>query len=128
VSPLGIYAKIFQPVPICFGSNYSPDHCLNPNLSKSRGKKPINYFRNYEPVNHMRWLLIRLVRGYQFFLSPWLGSNCRFNPSCSNYAIDAIEQWGAIKGSWLAIKRIGKCHPWGDGGNDPVPPNRNRNP
>lgn len=76
----------------------------------------------------MRWLLIRLVRGYQFFLSPWLGSNCRFNPSCSNYAIDAIEQWGAIKGSWLAIKRIGKCHPWGDGGNDPVPPNRNRNP
>jgi putative membrane protein insertion efficiency factor len=76
----------------------------------------------------MRWLLVKLIKGYQFFLSPWLGSNCRFNPTCSTYAIDAIEQWGALKGSWLAIKRIGKCHPWGSGGNDPVPPKHNRNP
>lgn len=74
----------------------------------------------------IRWLLIKLVRGYQYFLSPWVGSNCRFNPTCSNYAIQSLEQHGAIKGTWLAIKRIGRCHPWADGGNDPVPPNRNK--
>ncbi|HEY7804986.1 MAG TPA: membrane protein insertion efficiency factor YidD [Orrella sp.] len=75
----------------------------------------------------MSWLLIKLVKGYQFFLSPWVGSNCRFNPTCSNYAIEAIKQWGAVKGCVLAIRRIGKCHPWCDGGNDPVPPNHKRN-
>lgn len=70
----------------------------------------------------IRWLLIKLVRGYQYFLSPWVGSNCRFNPTCSNYAIESLQQHGAIKGTWLAIKRVGRCHPWADGGNDPVPP------
>lgn len=71
----------------------------------------------------IRWLLIKLVRGYQYFLSPWVGSNCRFNPTCSNYAIESLKQHGALKGTWLAIKRIGRCHPWAQGGNDPVPPN-----
>ena len=76
----------------------------------------------------MRWLLIKLVRGYQYFLSPWVGSNCRFNPTCSNYAIQSIQTHGALKGTWLAIKRIGRCHPWTDGGNDPVPPNPRNKP
>ena len=75
----------------------------------------------------IRWLLIKLVRGYQYFLSPWVGSNCRFNPTCSNYAIQSLQEHGALKGSWLAIKRIGRCHPWADGGNDPVPPKHRNN-
>lgn len=69
----------------------------------------------------MAWLLLKLIRAYQFFLSPWLGSSCRFNPTCSNYAIQSIQRWGALRGSWLAVKRIGRCHPWADGGDDPVP-------
>lgn len=71
----------------------------------------------------IRWILVKLIRAYQFFLSPWLGSNCRFNPTCSHYAIQSIEQHGPVKGTWLAIKRIGRCHPWGASGDDPVPPN-----
>ena len=67
-------------------------------------------------------LIIALIKGYQRFISPLLGSNCRFSPSCSFYAIDAIIRFGAIKGSWLALKRISKCHPMNKGGIDPVPP------
>lgn len=63
------------------------------------------------------------IRMYQFFLSPWLGNHCRFHPSCSNYAIEAVEKHGAIKGPLLALCRIGKCHPWHSGGFDPVPLN-----
>jgi putative membrane protein insertion efficiency factor len=69
----------------------------------------------------MSWLLIKLIRGYQFFLSPWVGSNCRFNPTCSHYAIQSIKHWGALRGSWLAMRRIARCHPWAKGGDDPVP-------
>jgi putative membrane protein insertion efficiency factor len=67
------------------------------------------------------WPLIQLVRLYRLAISPWLGSNCRFNPTCSNYAIEALEMHGAVVGSWLAAKRIGRCHPWGGSGYDPVP-------
>jgi uncharacterized protein len=67
-------------------------------------------------------LLLLLVRGYQIVLSPFMGGNCRFYPSCSNYGLEAIQVHGAIKGSWLAIRRIGRCHPFHDGGIDPVPP------
>ena len=70
------------------------------------------------------WLLIKILRTYQFLISPWLGSNCRFQPTCSAYAIEAIRQWGAFKGSWMAIRRVGRCHPWSAGGDDPVPPKR----
>jgi putative membrane protein insertion efficiency factor len=66
-------------------------------------------------------LFILPVRLYQITLSPLLGSSCRFQPSCSNYMIQAIREWGPIKGGWLGIKRIGKCHPWGPHGHDPVP-------
>jgi len=61
------------------------------------------------------------VRGYRLFLSPWLGRSCRFQPTCSAYAMDALEKHGAVKGSILAAKRIGRCHPLGGEGYDPVP-------
>lgn len=70
----------------------------------------------------MKYLLIGVIRFYQVVISPWLGSNCRFYPSCSHYAKEAIEQHGALKGSWLAIRRIGRCNPWHEGGVDLVPP------
>lgn len=73
-------------------------------------------------IRLMRWLLRGLIRGYQLFISPLLGPRCRFYPTCSNYALEAIETHGALKGSWLALRRLLRCHPWGDGGVDPVPP------
>ena len=69
----------------------------------------------------MRWLLIALVRGYQISLSPLLPAACRYYPSCSAYAVEALEKHGAWRGSWLAMKRIGRCHPFRSGGFDPVP-------
>ncbi len=67
-------------------------------------------------------IIISVIRGYQRFLSPLLGSNCRFSPTCSSYAIEAVTRFGVIKGSWLASKRILRCHPLNKGGEDPVPP------
>jgi putative membrane protein insertion efficiency factor len=69
----------------------------------------------------MKILLLILVRGYQVCLSPFIGQNCRFYPSCSHYALEAIGRHGAMKGGWLATKRLCKCHPWHPGGVDPVP-------
>ena len=69
----------------------------------------------------MRRILIFLISCYKAVLSPFMGNNCRFYPSCSSYAIEAIESHGAIKGSYLALKRLSKCHPWHEGGIDPVP-------
>jgi putative membrane protein insertion efficiency factor len=70
----------------------------------------------------LKKLLILLVRGYQLLLSPFLGNNCRFYPSCSSYMIEAIEVHGVFKGLWLGTRRILRCHPYSDGGIDPVPP------
>lgn len=64
---------------------------------------------------------IWLIRFYQLAISPWLGSNCRFTPTCSHYGIEALKTHGIIKGIWLTIKRISRCHPWGGSGYDPVP-------
>lgn len=61
------------------------------------------------------------VKIYQWVISPILPSACRYTPTCSNYMIDAIKEWGPIKGGWLGLKRISSCHPWGGTGNDPVP-------
>ena len=69
----------------------------------------------------MRALVVGLIRLYQWTLSPLLGSNCRFHPTCSQYAIDAVRAHGVLKGSMLALRRIGRCHPWHSGGYDPVP-------
>ncbi|MCG2586621.1 membrane protein insertion efficiency factor YidD [Massilia sp. TS11] len=70
----------------------------------------------------MKHLLVRLLRLYQLLLSPMLGQNCRFYPSCSTYAIEALQTHGAAKGSWLAVRRVCRCHPWSAGGLDLVPP------
>jgi putative membrane protein insertion efficiency factor len=69
----------------------------------------------------MTRLLLALIRGYRYALSPWWGNQCRFSPTCSEYAMTAIERHGAMHGSWLAMCRISKCHPWHQGGFDPVP-------
>lgn len=69
----------------------------------------------------MRRLVVWLIIGYQKFVSPLLGSNCRFHPTCSQFAITAILKFGVVKGCWLAAKRIGRCHPLSEGGPDPVP-------
>jgi len=69
----------------------------------------------------MRYLFIFLVKVYQYTISPLLGNNCRHEPSFSAYTVEALKEWGAIKGTCLGIKRISKCHPWGTHGYDPVP-------
>jgi putative membrane protein insertion efficiency factor len=69
----------------------------------------------------IRALLIAIVRFYRLMLSPWLGSSCRFEPTCSAYAMQALQQHGASRGSYLTLKRLGRCHPWCAGGHDPVP-------
>ena len=69
----------------------------------------------------IRWVLITLVKGYRLLLSPWLGSACRFEPTCSAYSLQALEQHGAAAGSYLTLARLVRCHPWCDGSHDPVP-------
>ncbi|MDE2090199.1 MAG: membrane protein insertion efficiency factor YidD [Gammaproteobacteria bacterium] len=69
----------------------------------------------------MRKLLILLISAYRYLISPLLGPHCRFYPSCSSYAMTAIERFGAARGSWLALRRLSRCHPWHPGGVDPVP-------
>ncbi|MDA0729731.1 MAG: membrane protein insertion efficiency factor YidD [Bacteroidetes bacterium] len=69
----------------------------------------------------MRSILKWLVRAYQVLLSPWLGSNCRHQPTCSQYALEALDEWGAWRGVGLIVRRLSKCHPWGTQGHDPVP-------
>jgi len=69
----------------------------------------------------IRQMLMALVRGYRLLLSPWLGSGCRFEPTCSAYSLEALEQHGAAAGTYLTVRRLMRCHPWCDGGHDPVP-------
>lgn len=72
-------------------------------------------------MNPLQHLLIGLIRAYQLVLSPFIGNQCRFTPTCSYYARDAVAKYGAFRGSWMALRRIGRCHPWHPGGHDPVP-------
>ena len=69
-------------------------------------------------------LLALPVRAYRLILSPWVGFNCRYHPTCSAYALEALERHGALRGGWLTLRRIGRCHPWGGSGVDEVPPRR----
>lgn len=69
----------------------------------------------------MKVIFLFLIRLYQKFLSPLLGANCRYTPTCSQYGLEAIKKYGAWKGGWLALKRIASCNPWGGHGYDPVP-------
>jgi len=72
-------------------------------------------------LNILAIVLIIPIKLYQVLISPLLGSSCRYSPTCSQYSIEAIKKHGPFKGSWLAIKRISDCHPWGGSGHDPVP-------
>ena len=65
--------------------------------------------------------MLIIIKAYQLIISPIIGSNCRFLPTCSEYAIESLKSYGLIKGIFLTVKRIGKCHPWGSHGHDPVP-------
>ena len=69
----------------------------------------------------MRKVLIVLIRAYQYAVSPLFVPSCRFHPSCSAYALEAVERHGPLRGAWLAVKRLLRCHPWHSGGCDPVP-------
>ena len=73
------------------------------------------------PSKLIQQLLLALIRGYRYALSPFLGQRCRFYPSCSAYAAEALTRYGPLRGSWLAIKRVLRCHPFHPGGHDPVP-------
>lgn len=70
----------------------------------------------------LRSVLLALIRFYQAAISPWTPAACRYHPTCSAYAFEAIRRHGSMRGSWLAVRRIGRCHPWGGSGYDPVPP------
>ena len=69
----------------------------------------------------MRRIVITLIRGYQYLISPLFTPTCRFTPSCSNYAREVIQKYGVVKGGWLSIKRLLRCNPWNPGGYDPAP-------
>jgi putative membrane protein insertion efficiency factor len=69
----------------------------------------------------MRIVIVAAIRAYQMMISPWLPACCRFDPTCSEYALVAVRRFGALRGSWLAMRRIGRCHPFGKHGYDPVP-------
>lgn len=72
----------------------------------------------------MKHVLIWLLRAYRFAISPLYGQVCRYHPTCSAYALEAVTRHGSLRGTWLAVRRVGRCHPWAAGGYDPVPPAR----
>lgn len=86
----------------------------------SRNRVALEQARDILPA--MKTVLLALIDGYRLLLSPFFGTQCRFYPTCSSYAREAIEVHGSLKGSWLAIRRIARCGPWHPGGTDPVPP------
>ncbi|MCH7947824.1 MAG: membrane protein insertion efficiency factor YidD [candidate division Zixibacteria bacterium] len=93
-------------------------------LSRTSARKSISLSEKSQSRNNQNSLLaypvVCLIRIYQILISPLIGSNCRFHPSCSNYAIESFSQYGVMKGFFLTLKRLSKCHPWHPGGYDPV--------
>jgi len=79
------------------------------------------FLPEFHPAFNMKKILLAMIRMYQLFLSPMLGQHCRFTPSCSQYTREAIEKYGAARGTWLGVKRILRCQPFCKGGHDPVP-------
>jgi putative membrane protein insertion efficiency factor len=69
----------------------------------------------------MRVILLAIIKAYRALVSPWMGQHCRFHPTCSSYALTAIERFGTLRGVWLTLLRLLRCHPWHEGGVDPVP-------
>jgi putative membrane protein insertion efficiency factor len=76
----------------------------------------------------VKHVLIVLLKGYRLFISPLYGQVCRYHPSCSAYALEAVTRHGSLRGCWLAVRRLARCHPWAAGGYDPVPDTRERRP
>lgn len=72
-------------------------------------------------INFIKKIYTFPIKIYQWFISPILGPSCRYSPSCSHYMLQAIDEWGIFRGTWIGLKRIGRCHPWGGHGDDPVP-------
>lgn len=89
-------------------------------LSKEEFKSNTSTY-NLILIGLLKRLFILPIRFYQLSISPMLGAHCRHTPSCSQYSIEAIQEWGILKGTWLGVKRIARCHPWGTSGYDPVP-------
>jgi len=86
-------------------------------------KRPVAPSTRRGPIGRFAvWLMILPVRAYRLLLSPWLGHACRFQPTCSAYAIEALEIHGPLRGTWLTLWRLARCNPWGGIGSDPVPP------
>ncbi len=81
----------------------------------------MNESKKASPRSWTIWLPVKLIRLYQVTLSPYMGRQCRYTPTCSNYALEALQKHGLLKGGWLAFKRILRCAPWGGSGYDPVP-------
>lgn len=78
--------------------------------------------KSRQKLNQMLGRILRgIIRGYQLLLSPWLGNHCRFTPSCSDYALESFKHFGVAKAAWLTLSRLLRCHPWHEGGFDPVP-------
>ena len=103
----------------------APHPTLVPDTGDRKPRNPVLFPRPRSVVEWLlaplTWLLIALIRFYQRFISPGLPPSCRFVPSCSQYALVAVQRYGALRGVWLGARRLVRCHPWHPGGVDPVP-------